>query len=76
MLSKYNKRSVLRRQSTDTNRNVRLYYPYWQYTDLFIFRFVVKIHVHAVYCISLYIDVHASKQFVNINFGTRLHCMQ
>ena len=21
-------------------RNVRLYYPYWQYTDLFIFRFV------------------------------------
>ena len=20
-------------------RNVRLYYPYWQYTDLFIFRF-------------------------------------
>ena len=22
-------------------RNVRLYYPYWQYTDLFIFRFVL-----------------------------------
>ena len=22
------------------SRNVRLYYPYWQYTDLFIFRFV------------------------------------
>ena len=21
-------------------RNVRLYYPYWQYTNLFIFRFV------------------------------------
>ena len=21
-------------------RNVRLYYPYWQYTDLFVFRFV------------------------------------
>ena len=21
-------------------RNVRLYYPYWQYTDLFIFRFI------------------------------------
>ena len=46
----HNKRSVLRRQSRDTNpgpsseganaRNVRLYYPYWQYTDLFIFRFV------------------------------------
>ena len=24
----------------DNARNVRLYYPYWQYTDLFIFRFV------------------------------------
>ena len=26
-------------------RNVRLYYPYWQYTDLFIFRFVYIIIV-------------------------------
>ena len=23
-------------------RNVRLYYPYWQFTDLFIFRFEWK----------------------------------
>ena len=27
--------------------NVRLYYPYWQYTDIFIFRFVVYLYLHA-----------------------------
>ena len=31
--------SILRRRTNA--RNVRLYYPYWQYTDLFIFRFVI-----------------------------------
>ena len=55
-----NKRSVLRRQSRDTNRNikwlvslwrranarnVRLYYPYWQYTDHFIFQFIYTAYI-------------------------------
>ena len=31
-------------------RNVGLYYPYWQYTDLFIFRFVIKMYI----CIKIY----------------------
>ena len=31
--------SVSLRRRADA-RNVRLYYPYWQYTDLFIFQFV------------------------------------
>ena len=40
------KRSVLRRQSKDTNRNMKwlVYYPYWQYTDHFIFR-------HLLFCL-------------------------
>ena len=29
-------------------RNVRLYYPYWQYTDLFIFRFVSLFFVYTL----------------------------
>ena len=36
-------RSMLRRQRETRRRanagNVRLYYPYWQYTNFFIFRF-------------------------------------
>ena len=28
-------------------RNVRLYYPYWQYTDLFIFRFVSLLYLRS-----------------------------
>ena len=43
-------------------RNVRLYYPYWQYTDLFIFRFVsllclrstLRLFLHTIY--SLFIS--------------------
>ena len=31
---------ALRLWRTANARNVRLYYPYWQYTDRFIFRFV------------------------------------
>ena len=87
------KRSVLRRQCRDTNRNikrsvycqygyysltfralarektggranarnVRLYYPYWQYTDLFMLRFLLYI------CVCLYIHIHVSnyKKLIN-----------
>ena len=37
------KRSVLRRQRRDT-RNVKFYYPYRQYTNLFIFRDIIYIY--------------------------------
>ena len=48
-LYNYYKRSVLRRQSRDTNRNIKRsvycqYCTYWQYTDLFIFRFIQLSH--------------------------------
>ena len=33
-----------------------IYYPYWQYTDLFIFRFVISISAYAAHYI--YIHVH------------------
>ena len=54
------KRSVLRRQSkrTQNARNVRLYYPYCQYTNLFIFRFVSLLCLRStlrLYYIYIYI---------------------
>ena len=36
-------------------RNVRLFYPYWQYTDLFIFRFVSLLCLCSTLCIYVYI---------------------
>ena len=36
-------------------RNVRLYYPYWQYTDLFIFRFVSLLYLRST--LRLYLDI-------------------
>ena len=36
------KRSLWRRANA---RNVTIYYPYWQYTDLFIFRFIYYVRV-------------------------------
>ena len=36
-------------------RNVRLYYPYWQYTDLFIFRFV------SLLCLRSTLRLHSIK---------------
>ena len=38
-------------------RNVRLYYPYWQYTDLFIFRFVSSLCLRStlrLFCLYIY----------------------
>ena len=35
-------------------RDVRLYYPYWQYTDLFIFRLVKERHAHYNYVLYDY----------------------
>ena len=32
-------------------RNVRPYYPYWQYTDLFIFRFVSLLCLRSTLCL-------------------------
>ena len=41
-------------------RNVRLYYPNWQYTNLFIFRFVSQLCLRStlrLYKLILYIDI-------------------
>ena len=37
-------------------RNVRLYYPYWQYTNLFIFRFV-SLHTLRLFMQVVYIGI-------------------
>ena len=37
-------------------RNVRLYYPYWQYTDLFIFRFVSLLCLRSTLRLFLLVD--------------------
>ena len=36
-------------------RNVRLYYPYWQYTDLFIFRFVSLLCAYSTHYAAHYV---------------------
>ena len=38
-------------------RNVRLYYPYWQYTDLFTFRFVTHKMVHLIVCVHMVVFI-------------------
>ena len=55
-------------------RNVRLFYPYWQYTDLFIFRFVSKLHLYSTYAahyaVYFYLDIHGIKlifYFLNLS---------
>ena len=49
-------------------RNVRLHYPYWQYTDLFIFRFVsvIKLFTKAK---GFYIYNCIIKQLLNSFFA-------
>ena len=39
-------------------RNVRPYYPYWQYTDLFIFRFVSLLCLRSTLRLYIYINIY------------------
>ena len=39
-------------------RNFRLYYPYWQYTDHFIFRFLSLLCLRSTLCLYIYIYVY------------------
>ena len=45
-------------------RNVRLHYPYWQYTDLFIFRFLY---------FDLYLCLPSTLRLFNKSFTFTLH---
>ena len=58
---KENRKSSLRRVGgrRANARNVRLYYPYWQYTDLFIFRFLKKIVSVTIYSPTFHYSVTA-----------------
>ena len=70
-------------------RNVRLYYPNWQYTNIFIFRFVSQLYLRSTLRLSpnsqldkyikldKYILLWKIRMQVNkglFNFKTRLHC--
>ena len=62
-------------------RNVRLYYPYWQYTDLFIFRFVSLLYLRSTlrlcnnYLFNLRRRMNIRSQLKFLMWGTLLFIM-
>ena len=53
-------------------RNVRLYYPYWQYTDLFIFRFVYLLCLRSTLRLILFSLAYAFGVFDKVDMQ---HCL-
>ena len=55
-------------------RNVRPYYPYWQYTDLFIFRYIY-IHNNYIHSYTQQYIAYLQVQYIAIQSNTQLQCI-